>query len=125
MEVLLLSPDLMVQSRVAAAAGRAEIPAPRIWGGREIPAIEDTARIRLVLIDLSSPGLDVKKTVAAVRERLTGASIVAFGPHVQMAKLEAARDAGCDRVISRGQLDRDIQAILKQDRGPIPGDDKS
>jgi CheY-like chemotaxis protein len=113
-DILLISPDLTIQSRVAAAAERGGGPAPRVCGGPDLVDSSEAASCRLVLLDLSAPGLDAAEVVAALRERLPEAArIVAFGPHVQKAKLDAARAAGCDAVISRGQFDRDLDAILQ------------
>lgn len=115
MDLLLISTDLMIQSRVAAAASRAGFAAPRVIDGRETSSLEGADACRLALVDLSSPDLEVKEVVAGLRAQLDAtAPIIAFGPHVQKARLDAARDAGCDYVLSRGQLDRDIEAILQR-----------
>lgn len=114
MNVLLISPDLMIQSRVAAAAERASVRPPRVVGWQDALSLADAASYRLVLVDLAAPGLDVGRLVSALRERLQPSTcVVAFGPHVHTDKLAAAREAGCDRVLSRGQFDRDVDAILK------------
>mgnify|MGYP000141423721 CR=1 FL=1 len=39
-------------------------------------------------------------------------AIVAFGPHVHRAKLQAAQEAGCEEVFSRGQFHRLANEIL-------------
>jgi DNA-binding NarL/FixJ family response regulator len=66
----------------------------------------------LVLIDLTLPKLELDRTVAAVRERFPAARIVAYGPHVQEFALAAAAAAGCDEVLSRGQLDRSLPSFF-------------
>jgi len=68
---------------------------------------------RLLLIDLRLPNLQVGDLVSAVRENLTNSvAIVACGPHVHEAKLAEAHEAGCDAVVTRGQLDREAEAIF-------------
>ena len=54
----------------------------------------------VVVLDLTNPGMDISSTVASIKE-IEGATIVAVGPHVHEAKLNAASDAGCDHVIKR------------------------
>jgi hypothetical protein len=63
------------------------------------------------------PGLDVHALVAAVREASpNGARVLAFGPHVHEASLAAARAAGCDEVVTRGEIERRLDAAV-QDLG--------
>jgi hypothetical protein len=42
------------------------------------------------------------------------ARIVAWGPHVEVAKLRAAKAAGADAVMARGAFARQLPAILKE-----------
>jgi hypothetical protein len=54
--------------------------------------------------------------VAAARkgasEQNSPLAILAYGPHVHEDRLAAARAAGCDAVVSRGQLDREADSLL-------------
>lgn len=67
---------------------------------------------QLVVLDLTVSS-DVASTVQAIRS-VVGfeAPIVAFGPHVHEAILQAADDAGCARVLTRGQFHRDMVSVL-------------
>lgn len=66
-----------------------------------------------VVIDLRFPGLDITMAVDQLRaSRTSPLIIVACGPHVHEASLDAARRAGCDVVATRGKLDRDAEVIL-------------
>jgi len=38
--------------------------------------------------------------------------VIAFGPHIQTARLEGARAAGCDVVLSRGQISANLTQWL-------------
>src|SRR5262245_62189722 len=53
----------------------------------------------LVILDLHNPGLDVNMVVAAMTTH--GAKVVAFGSHVDAARLKAARQAGIEEVLPR------------------------
>lgn len=105
MAVVLLSGDLMGASRVEGAARLLGVEF-RMVGS--VDAVVDCCAaqpVALVMVDLATAGLDV----AALVERLKGRSnhvpaIVAFGPHVHDAMLTAAKEADCDRVVSRGQF---------------------
>jgi CheY-like chemotaxis protein len=71
--------------------------------------------LRLVLIDLRLPGLDVAEFVGRVRgAKPQAARVVACGPHVHTHTLAAAAEAGCDEVITRGEFDRRIPSLLAE-----------
>ena len=113
MDVLLLSADLMTQSRVAAAAARCGLslratsdPAAAVQIANESP--------QLVIIDLTLSGLDTVALVTKLKTQSAAAlsRIVAFGPHVHESLLAAAAQAGCDEVTSRGQFFAQLDALL-------------
>lgn len=58
----------------------------------------------LVIVDLGSPIADVAGLLQSIRDAHSNARLVAFGPHVHREKLQQAQDAGCDRVMSRGEF---------------------
>lgn len=88
-------------------------------GSPPLPHAADVAA-RLVIIDLSTPGIDIESIVTNIRRHSPQAVVVAFGPHVHEAKLRSATEAGCDRVLSRGQFSAQIDSILK-DYVRLPG----
>lgn len=75
----------------------------------------------LVLIDLSGTG-DPSELIDTLRTRLGAeTTIAAFAPHVHVAKLKAARQAGCDCVFTRGQLQAEaLRLILAVNGGTTP-----
>lgn len=97
MEIVLVSGDLMIGSRLA---GLAQGCGARLVTRR---ATTDAASHDLAILDLQSITGDPAAAVAAARS--AGARrVVAFGPHVDHARLEAARQGGADDVVSRGEL---------------------
>ena len=111
--VLFLTTDLMFASRAGGAAQRAgvaldTIPAPERLVER---CREETAA--LVIVDLSLGGLEIAELVASLRELPHAPRrIIAYGPHVHEAKLQAAATAGCDAVFSRGEFNAQMDRIL-------------
>lgn len=110
---ILLSADLMLASQFQGAAERA--------GGSIEIAGSESALLKIlgerhanhVVIDLTTPGLEIEQVVAKLRSLEEPPKILAFGPHVQGERLAAARDAGCDRVLSRGQFHAQMEEILR------------
>ena len=114
--ILLLTKDLFfipVLRSAAEQAGTTVAVAP----STESPAIEklDASQVNAVVIDLAGfPTSAIGPTVTALRERFPTATINAFGPHVQEARLQAAEQANCDQVLTRGQFNRNTTELVRQ-----------
>ena len=106
--VVLLCSDLMMTSSVGGAASAA---------GRAFRTVGDVAALSscgdddLILIDLATPGLDLEQAAVALSDRQKQAAIV-YGPHVHVARFEAARAAGFPTVIARGQFAANVQMLV-------------
>jgi CheY-like chemotaxis protein len=113
LEVLLASSDLMLLARIDGAVRAAQGKLHTVSAADEAVARAAAMRPRLVILDLRLAGLDVGATVAGLRAALgADAYVAACGPHVHEASLTAARVAGCDEVLTRGQIDRDVAGLI-------------
>ena len=98
MKVVALTSDLMDRSRITAAiTGVSFARDPAECAGAEV-----------VIVDLARFG----SAVAALRDALPEARIVAFGPHVDEDAASDARAAGADVVWPRSRFFRDPEAAL-------------
>ena len=114
MTALFLTEDLMFASRVGAQANSLNVPIETVSSVAQLGE-SLTCQPTLFVVDLAAVPTDqLEATVATVRDRAPGATIIAFGPHVWEAKLEAARHAGCDQVLSRGQFHKEMSDLLQQ-----------
>jgi AmiR/NasT family two-component response regulator len=113
MQVVLVANDLAVISRVDAAAARIGAKVSSIASdAAQIAERSKELKADIIVIDLST-SIDVKSLIEQVRVTTTNSPrLVAFGPHVHLERLEAAKEAGCDAVLSRGQFLSQIDAIL-------------
>ena len=117
MNAVLLSHDLATASRVEGAALRVGI-ALRVAASPNVVVEECGARaVMLVLIDLSAPAVEIATFVEQLNQLPQRPAIVAFGPHVHGALLNAATAAGCDEVVSRGQFFSQLDQILMRVSG--------
>ena len=106
---LLLCDDLLFGSKVTATA-RAHGLAVAVC--RDFPrllAAVVAGRPRTVLLDLHNPTLDLSAVAGWVAG---GVRVIAFGSHVDVAALKAARAAGCDRVMPRSQFAAALEVEL-------------
>lgn len=115
MTSLALISDLMMRSQVAGAATRSGTALEIVSSAESLLARAAAAPPRLVILDLSHPGLEWPALISALKELLPAESItLAFGPHVHASRLAEAEEAGCDVVISRGQFHAQMESLLKQ-----------
>jgi CheY-like chemotaxis protein len=113
MNCLLLSADLMITSQASGAARQAGATLASLANSAALVERAAQDQPRVVLLDLTSPGLDIAGLVAQLRSAAQGPlTIVAFGQHVHEERLAAAEAAGCDHVISRGQFHAQAGRLL-------------
>ena len=111
-EVVFLSSDLMFGSRVLGAARAIGVALRMVPAVDKLPADAATS-CGLVLLDLGHATHDLSGLVAGVRAAAPAARIIAYGAHVDEAALSAARAAGCDQVLTRGQFNQQYIALLQ------------
>jgi CheY-like chemotaxis protein len=112
--VLLITSDLACSSNVAGAAKHAGVELRTALGLAAIEGKLGPVCPSLAILDLSTAGLNPRELVPQLRPRLAdGARIIAFGPHVHAAALAAAREAGCDLVVSRGEFHARVDDYLR------------
>ena len=110
--VVALVDDLMVRSRIEAAAGpETELIFPRI-------AADFTAALEpspdLILVGMAATRLPWPDLVRAARERAgQELPIIAFGPHMDLALRERALEAGASRVLANSALMQALPALLR------------
>ena len=114
MSIVILSGDLMCSSRIAGAADHLGMACATAMS---VAALDDrlVEGTRLVVIDLSTAGVEPSVLVPKIRTALPARpQIVAFGPHVQGELLEEAETSGCDVVVSRGEFFARLPDLLSR-----------
>lgn len=110
---LLLSDDLLFTSRITGTASALGLV---LKVGRDPASLLRLARDhrpRGVLLDLAHPGLDLPAVLAELRDACgEGLRCVAYGSHVDVEGLRAARAAGCDPVLPRSAFVEKLSAEL-------------
>jgi CheY-like chemotaxis protein len=112
--VLLGIPDLLLSSRVSAAARAAGVHALATFTPHDLLSKAHGEQADLLLIDLDAEQLDPIASVRSLRgdEHLSGLRIVAFLAKSSPATEREARAAGCDLVVSRARFLESLPALL-------------
>ncbi len=110
---LLLCDDLLFASRVTGTAQDLG------WAVKAVRRREDLLpevhreKSPCVILDLSFPDLRLEELVKELSQATTPPPrLAAFGPHVDVEALERARQAGCNPVLPRSALLRDLSRCL-------------
>ena len=98
----------MFASRVKSAAENAGF---QFRFGGNLPK-DNFDAIRFVILDLSTRSGLTPTIVGLCQERCPQATLIAYGPHVHVAKLEAARQAGIPTVMTNGQFDSQMGSLF-------------
>jgi DNA-binding response OmpR family regulator len=105
--------DLIFTSRVTATARAHGLQVIPVRSGADALRRAGETIPRCLILDLHTIGADVAGFLAGLRAACpVMPRIVAYGSHVNTELLQAARDAGCDVVLSRGQFTRDLETNL-------------
>jgi CheY-like chemotaxis protein len=115
MSVVLLTGDLACSAQASAAASRVGVQLQVVMDASRLAARCAEAAPQLVILDLNTAALDCQAALDQLRTLPHLPRTVAFGPHVHAARLEAARQAGCDEVLSRGEFYARLDELISPD----------
>lgn len=109
--IVAVTTDLLVAAPIEHAARQRGLPF-RSLAPDALGEVELDRSPTLVLLDLTST-TGVAETVRHIRTRFgESVPVVAFGPHVHVESLQAAREAGCDQVLTRGQFHQQVMNLV-------------
>jgi CheY-like chemotaxis protein len=112
---LLLSDDLLFISRIVGTARDLDL---RVTAVRTATELLNRARNEppaCVIVDLANPNLKITELVDTLKESpIDPPRVVAYGSHVDVATLRAAREAGCDVVLPRSKFVEELPSALPE-----------
>ncbi|TWU25521.1 hypothetical protein [Bythopirellula polymerisocia] len=113
MPIVLVSRDLMLSSKLEGVARSLGQTLKSVGSGAA--ALGNAEERQVIVVDLELPGLDIAALVKGIKNRTQQPDkVIAYAPHVRTEKLAAAKEAGCDLVVSRGQIMSDAESILRR-----------
>lgn len=107
--VWFISGDLVFASRVRAAC---EAAGHVFRSTMTVPQPTSDGPIAWVILDLSSRSGVTADLMPACAAVCPDARVIAYGPHVQVPRLRAAREAGIPTVLTRGQFDAALPGLF-------------
>lgn len=113
--ILFSAADLLWATRIKAMAEDLGLPARPV---RNLEMLRDRlgegpVSALIVDLDLADLGLDLIRAAASADGQSRPATIVAFGPHVATDLLEAAAQAGADKILARGAFSSNLPELLR------------
>lgn len=105
--VLVLCRDLLFGSKITSAASASGVPVQMIRDVSKIPADSPSRRL---IVDLTQDGY---LQAAAEWKQKTAGQVTGFAGHADTQTLAAARQAGIDRILTRGEFAANVAAILR------------
>jgi hypothetical protein len=113
---LVLNRDLLFGSRIRSALTALGMQGKFVKDGKQFNAelVSNSPEIAIAVIDMNGPvewGM-LRDGLAASEKPPT----LAFGPHVDVEGRRAAKLAGIDRIVSNGQFDREMTALIDRYR---------
>ena len=105
--LLILCRDLLLGSRITAAAHAAGVPFKVV---REAAKLPGQRGVRLI-VDLNQEG--AVDAAAAWKAATIGAEVVGFVSHVDAGTIQRARDAGLDRVLPRSRFVEHLDQLVR------------
>ncbi|WP_417378546.1 hypothetical protein [Gimesia sp.] len=111
-QVLVLCSDIMFSSQITGAARQLEYSFCTVLSTRQALAQVDDSLRQVLLVDLNQPSLNWEQ-LTTIHQEHPGLISIAFGPHVDVEKLAAARAAGCTEVMPRSRFSAQLPQILE------------
>jgi len=113
---LLISKDLMFISQVTGTARAQGLTMQTVMDATMAAQRWQSNEVRCVFVDLGNNGVDLTPLFAsfAANPEIARPKVLAFGSHVAVEMLEAARAAGCDEVLPRSRFSATLPQLLQQ-----------
>ena len=114
-DVALVCTDLMFTSKVT-GVGKELGRKVRVFPSAKSAAAAAQPDLRVALLDLSNPKNTPPEDIRAWKAALPAdAVLVAYGSHVDVPALQAAKEAGCDLVLPRSAFVQRLTQLLARD----------
>lgn len=112
--IVFITSDLMMASNANAHAKQQNVKISQVSTAERGLEMVKEHRPQLLLVDLQCPGLDIPAlgtSLGALADAISPLTI-GFAQHVEVEKLQTAKDVGFDQVLTRGQMNSQVGQII-------------
>lgn len=109
--IVALVPDMMFGVRVRDVLAQLGYQA-RVYEAAAAAQAALEPGLALLIVDLRGPVADLTELVGAAKRVDPGLPVLAFGSHVDVERQQAARLAGCDRVVANSKFSADLPGLI-------------
>jgi len=113
MSCVLLCDDFFFANKITGTAQALGIAVKEVTSLSAACGFASDENVRLIIVDLNTPGIDVAELIAALPDENRPA-VIAFDSHVNTERIQSARDAGCDQVLPRSRFTAELPEILRR-----------
>lgn len=111
---MILTQDLMMSSSVSAAARQKGLEFKSATNLDRVEKLLGQGSVETLLIDLQMPGFELAKLMTQIdAANIPRPRMIAYAQHVNVDLLSAARKAGIEEVLTRGQLHGNLENLLE------------
>ena len=117
--IVVMVPDLLMRQQLVGGLEAGGFPVRSAATRARLERALEETRPAGVLVELDGIGLDGAALVAELKadDRTANVPLVGFCAHTRAELIQAARDAGADRVVSRGELTNRLLRIATEVMG--------
>ena len=109
---LLLADDFLWISRITATAQAHGLTIKTAASAEKLVELAGRESPRFVILDLGMKDARATEIVSRITAMSPPPRFIAYGSHVDVATLRAAREAGCDPVLPRSKMAEDLEKLL-------------
>ncbi len=112
--IIFLTADLMMASTASSHARQNNVTLQAATNAEAAITLVQEVRPHLLIVDLQAPGLEITALGDAVRGLPDAVCpmTIGYAQHVNLESLDEARRAGFDQVLTRGQFNQQVGAII-------------
>lgn len=115
MSGVMICDDLIFASRVTTTARAQGLKVAVVPSANAALAILDQSLPSSIILDLQNPSLNLTSFLEELGKRGSPRPrMIAYGSHVDVESLKAARAAGCERVMPRSQFVEQLESSLAE-----------
>jgi CheY-like chemotaxis protein len=111
---LVLCDDLIFSSRILGTARALGFVFQAVRDPETLKAKLESISPRCIILDLGNESLDLAEFFTFLRDRDMTLRVVAYGSHVDTARLSAARAAGCEPVLARSKFVDELARLIPE-----------